>query len=160
MHVRGKKGRQVPILLTPELVKAVDALVATRTEVGVEVKNIYVFAAPTRGSCKPLRGYQAITNVIKRTPDLVMPHLLRSTKLRKYAATVAQISSLTNIELEWLSNHLGHSVDVHKEYYRLQDSAIELAKVSRLLIAVDNGQGKSLLGKSLADIQVDGKSLL
>ena len=65
---------------------------------------------------------------------------------------------LENNELEWLAGHLGHDVNVHKEYYRLKDSAIELAKVSRLLIAIDSGNGKDLAEKSLSDIQLNGNA--
>lgn len=43
-------------------------------------------------------------------------------------------------EIEWLSNHLGHSVQVHKEFYRNQEAAIELGMVAKTLIAVDKGQ--------------------
>lgn len=43
-------------------------------------------------------------------------------------------------ELEWLSNHLGHELQIHKSFYRLHESTIELSKVSRLLMAVDAGQ--------------------
>ena len=67
---------------------------------------------------------------------------------------------LENNELEWLAGHLGHDVNVHKEYYRLEDSAIELAKVSRLLIAIDSGNGKDLAEKSLSDIQLNGNAFL
>jgi hypothetical protein len=47
--------------------------------------------------------------------------------------------NLNEGELEWLSNHLGHSVDVHQEFYRNQESTVELGKVAKMLIAVDNG---------------------
>ena len=71
-------------------------------------------------------------------------------------ATVAQISDLNSSEIEWLANHLGHNVDIHQEYYRLHDNAIELSKVSRLLLAVDSGKGETFKGKRLDEIQIDG----
>ena len=40
-------------------------------------------------------------------------------------------------ELEWLSNHLGHTVDVHKEYYRNQESAVEMGKIASMLLRLD-----------------------
>ena len=36
-------------------------------------------------------------------------------------------------ELEWL----GHSVDIHKESYRLHENTIEMAEVSKILIAIE-----------------------
>ena len=74
-------------------------------------------------------------------------------------ATVAQIVHLEANELEWLASHLGHNLDVHKEFYRLQDTTVELAKVSRLLMAVDMGKGKDLCGKRLKDINLNGAYL-
>ena len=62
---------------------------------------------------------------------------------------------LSKNELEWLAGHMGHNLDVHFQYYRLQDSAIELAKISKQLIAVDEGSRKDLMGKKLDDIELD-----
>ena len=71
--------------------------------------------------------------------------------------TLTQISDLNANEIEWLANHLGHNVDIHQEYYRLHDNAIELAKVSRLLLAVDSGKCEVFKSKQLNEIQVDGR---
>ena len=70
-------------------------------------------------------------------------------------ATVAQISDLNSNEIEWLANHLGHNVDIHQEYYRLHDNAVELSKVGYLLLAVDSGKGGAFKGKRLDEIQID-----
>ena len=58
-----------------------------------------------------------------------------STKLQKYIATISQVLSLN-----WLARHLGHDVRVHREFYRIHESTIEIAKVSKLLLAVDGGK--------------------
>ena len=97
----------MPILMTEESVAAIEVLIESRAKVGVNDANLYVFAAPTRGSKNPLRGYQCISNVVSRIPDLVKGQLIKSTKLRKYVATVAQVVHLKHNELEWLANHLG-----------------------------------------------------
>ena len=39
--------------------------------------------------------------------------------------------------LEWLARHLGHDIRVHRDFYRLNESTIEIAKVSKLLLTVD-----------------------
>ena len=54
---------------------------------------------------------------------------------------------------------MSHSPETHKQYYRMQDSAIELSKVSRLLLAVDSGKGAAIKGKSLQDINENGMTL-
>ncbi|KAK3724615.1 hypothetical protein QZH41_011044 [Actinostola sp. cb2023] len=75
---------------------------------------------------------------------------------RKYIATVSQTAALTEVDVDWLARHLGHDVRVHREFYRLHESTAELAKVSKLLLAVDNGNLESLKGKTLAELNVDG----
>lgn len=58
-------------------------------------------------------------------------------------------------QLEWLSNHLGHTVDIHRSFYRLQESTIEMAKVSKVLLAVDSGKVSKYKGKKLDDIDAN-----
>ena len=88
------------------------------------------------------------------------PWLKDELELKKYVATVTQISALDATEMEWLCWHMGHTVDVHKQYYRMQDSAIQLSKVSRLLLRVGSCKGAELKGKALQDITENGLYLL
>ena len=120
LFVRGKRGRNVPVLLTKDLIQAFIALIDTRATVGIINKNKFVFAAPTRSSLLYLRGHDSMVSVTKGC-DLRCPEAIRSTKVRKYTATVAQVLDLKGNELEWLANHMGHDLSVHKQYYRLQD---------------------------------------
>lgn len=156
VHVRGKRGRQVPILLEPDLVKAMEALNKTRDRVGVNSKNIYLFATPTRNSLRHVRGNDAMKKVLGLVDRLQETERIRSTEVRKYCATVCQIADLSENDLRWLAEHLGHNIDVHREYYRLQQSTVELSKVSRLLMAIDEGNAANIAGKTLADITVEG----
>ena len=52
---------------------------------------------------------------------------------------------------------MGHDVNVHKHFYRLQDRTLELAKVSKLLLAIDEGKAGALMGKRLDDIGLEGR---
>ena len=63
---------------------------------------------------------------------------------------------MTQGELKWLANHMGHDVNIHENVYRLHDSTIELAKVSRLLMAVDSGRMQEFSGKTMDQIQLTG----
>ena len=63
-------------------------------------------------------------------------------------------------ELDWLARHMGHDIRVHREYYRLHESTLELANVSKILTVVDEGKISQATEKSLNDIEVeigDGK---
>ena len=81
VHVRGKRGLQVPLIIAQECVKAIDVLIQTREKVGVNHENLYLFAAPIRQSKMPLRGYQAISAVVKKVDGLEKPDVITSTKL-------------------------------------------------------------------------------
>lgn len=59
-------------------------------------------------------------------------------------------------EMDWLAGHLGHDIRVHRNFYRLRTEHVELAKVAKLLYAVDSGQAHSFAGKKLNDIQIEG----
>jgi len=66
--------------------------------------------------------------------------------------------NLTTSEMEWFCNHLGHDVSIDRDYYRLQTGVVELAKVSKLLLASESGQIGKYKGMSLDDIDVTFES--
>ena len=51
-----------------------------------------------------------------------------------------------------LAEHLGHDIQIHKEFYRLQESTIEMALVRNLLVAVDEGKANRFKGRSIRHI--------
>ena len=44
---------------------------------------------------------------------LKKPELITSSKIRKHMATVLQLLDMNAAELEWVTEHLGHTTDVH-----------------------------------------------
>ena len=89
-------------------------------------------------------------------PPLSNPTNIGSTKLRKYIATISQVLSLKETEVDWLARHLGHDIRVHRDFYHLHESTIEIAKVSKLLLTVDQGETRKFAGKTLAEIELNG----
>ena len=89
----------------------------------------------------------------------VAPDLITSTRLRKYLATVTQVLQLDDNQLEWVANHLGHNLQVHRQFYRLPSEVLQLAKVSQLLLASEQGQMHKYQGMSLDDLNVEGKCM-
>ena len=55
-------------------------------------------------------------------------------------ATVLQLLDMTDAKLSWVTDHLGHTGDVHKLWYRQEESTVELTKVAKILIAKDCGK--------------------
>jgi hypothetical protein len=80
------------------------------------------------------------------------PGALRSTKLRKHIATMAQVLNLKTHELDQLARFMGHDINVHREFYRLPEETCQVAKISKMLIALEEGKIHNFAGKSLAEI--------
>ncbi|XP_019212192.1 uncharacterized protein LOC102080509 isoform X3 [Oreochromis niloticus] len=57
--------------------------------------------------------------------------------------------------MDILANFLGHDIRVHREYYRLPEGTLELAKVSKVLIALEQGRLSDFKGMSLDQIQIN-----
>ena len=118
--------------------------------------NTYFFARP--GCNSNLRACDCLREIAKEA-KLQKPHLLRSTKMRKYTATVSQILNLKESQLDWLADHLGHIIQVHRDVYRLSSPTVELTKIAKLMLAVDGGNIGKFVGKSLDEIQLQGMEL-
>ncbi|XP_049334435.1 uncharacterized protein LOC125801679 [Astyanax mexicanus] len=149
VEVRGKRGRKVAVLLTPEMMRNIDLLIRNRKQCHVPQDNGYLFAIPKCPSY--FRGHDCLKKYAEEC-GAKQPEYLRSTQLRKQVATTSQILNLKNNEIDQLADFLGHDIAVHREYYRLPDSTIQVAKISKILLALEKGKLPELRGKSLDEI--------
>lgn len=79
MEIRGKHGRKVPVILTPEMVQSLELLVEEKNSCGVG-ENIYLFARPSFET--RLRGSDCIRELAKNCGAEKL-EILSSTELRK-----------------------------------------------------------------------------
>lgn len=100
MNIAGKRGRTVPVILTKDIIAALDVLCNQeyREKAGVLKDNQYAFPM-TRGSPNNVRGCDAMSDMVKEA-DLLEPKVFKSTGLRKYIATVSQVSFQRCTDLE------------------------------------------------------------
>jgi hypothetical protein len=63
------------------------------------------------------------------------------------------------VQLEELARHMGHELSVHRQFYRLQEDVIEMAKISKLLLVVEQGNAHQFAGLSVDDIRLEGRHL-
>jgi len=91
IHVPGKRNRKVPILMTPDVRSAMKVLSDTRTVCGVPHENKYFFA--TDSSCGHFHSW-LVLNRVAVSAQCENPHLITSTRLRKYVATLAQVHGI------------------------------------------------------------------
>ncbi|XP_071854468.1 uncharacterized protein [Apostichopus japonicus] len=156
VEIVGKRGRTVPVLITEEMKKVLDELVKLRSDVGVSSSNQFVFAV-FEGSNHHIRGCDSL-RTLSSLSGAQRPDLLRSTQLRKHIAVMSQVMALKENELDVLANFLGHDVRIHREFYRLPDPAIQVAKVSKLLVALEGNSGDPgtlLQGRNLDELELN-----
>lgn len=154
VEIEGKRGRKVHVLLTADMCREIDELLETRHKVGVNSENAFIFSRPFFSSEDHMAGHDCLREAAVNS-HAKQPETLTSTKLRKHIATVSQILNLTDHELDQVCGFMGHDVRVHREYYRLPEDTLQLAKVSRILIAMDQGKIADFKGQSLEGIEVD-----
>lgn len=148
IEVRGKRGKKVPIFLTERMKESIDLLIKWRDEAGVPADNPYLFARP--GVLTNIRGCDCLRKYAQES-KAENPELLRSTKLRKQVATLCQLLDLSEQELEQVATFMGHDIRVHRDFYRQTDKTFQIAKISKLLFAMEQDTG-TLKGKNFDNL--------
>ncbi|XP_059907746.1 uncharacterized protein LOC132457512 isoform X3 [Gadus macrocephalus] len=152
IEIRGKRGRKVPVLLTPAVVESLELLTKQRSACGVPANNHFLFARP--GTVNHLRGSDAI-RLFARVCGAQRPDSLSSSKLRKQVSTLSKVLNLNDTELDQLADFLGHDIRIHRQYYRLPEGTLQLAKISKILMACEQGRLAEFKGKSLEEISIE-----
>lgn len=80
---------------------------------------------------------------------------MTSTKLRKQLATLAQILNLKENAMDLLATFQGHDIRIHRQFYRLPDNALQVAKVSKHMHAINNGTIANHKGCDFDDITIN-----
>ena len=154
VFIRGKRGRKVSLIIPEDCQLLMDILKDQRKNAGIPLNNKYFFGR--FGAFTPIRATDSLRELTSEA-GLKRPDLVRSTRMRKYTATLSQVFSLESHHTDWLAEHLGHSVKVHREHYRLPSTIVEKAKIAKLLMAIDSGMTRKFHGKSIEEITFDGK---
>ncbi|XP_060595226.1 uncharacterized protein LOC132749488 [Ruditapes philippinarum] len=148
IETRGKKGRKVAILLTKTMKANIDQLISLKNE-----ETEYLFQLP--GAKFPLRGADVLRRFTSEAA-LKHPKSVTSTSLRKQLATMSQVLNLDNNDQDILARFTGHDLNVHRDFDRLPQSTLEVAKVSKVLHALNIGSLDSIKGKNFDDIDAEG----
>lgn len=146
IEIRGKRDRKVPILLTPDMLASMELLVKHRRTCGVPDENQFMFARP--GADTHFRGSDAIRTFASEC-GAKYPKTLSSTKLRKHVSTLSKV--LKDTEMDQLADFLGHDIRVHRKFYRLPEGTLQLAKISKVLMALEQGRISEFKGKNLEE---------
>ena len=155
MSTVGKRHRRVPIVYPHLIEDALNSLVENREICGINTNNKFLFANSVLNNIRGCDALRELVDNCKLIHNLQKPHLIRSTKLRKHVATIAQILVLNGDELGHLSNQLGHSEALYRDFYRQQESVIEKTHITKLLQLVNTGKIAKYKGKTLNDISLE-----
>ncbi len=66
---------------------------------------------------------------------------------------------LSDAQMKWLCNHLGHTRQVHLRHYHNLSGFIERSQVARLFLIQDLDLTGKFKGKNLDDVDANGESL-
>ncbi|XP_034456692.1 uncharacterized protein LOC117770910 isoform X12 [Hippoglossus hippoglossus] len=154
INVVSKNRLKVAVLLTPELVSAITLLVDKRQNCGVHEDNPFLFAKPDRTDSSVYSGVHCIRS-FSNLCEAKNPEHLRLVHLHKHIARVFQILNLENNELDHLAKLLGRDIRADRDYYRLPGAAVELAKIAKLLLAMEKGALEKFKGISLDEMEIE-----
>lgn len=118
VEIRGKRGKKVPVLLSPDMVSSLEMLVNYRRQCDILDNNVYLFGRPEAES--HLRGSDAIRAIASQC-GAKGPQALTFTRLRKQMAMMLQVLNLKDHEEDCLAGFMGHNIRVHRQYYRLPE---------------------------------------
>jgi hypothetical protein len=149
--IRGKRARGVPVLFSTDIQEHINILLQHRDQF-FSKNNLYLFGNPN--TIQPICGYKVISRYAKLC-GAKNPHAITATRLRKHLATLTQVLSMSDNDIEQLSLFMGHTVNIHKGSYRLPDDLFQTAKMSKLLLLMEKGEAAQYKGKNLDQIDID-----
>lgn len=71
---------------------------------------------------------------------------------------IFQSFDISSQEMQWVCDHLGHTLDVHKTHYRSVSDVLERVEIAKLLLIQDMNLVGKFHGQKLKDIHVEGKA--
>ena len=140
IEIIGKRGRLVPVILTDSMKASMDVLMEKREKASISSDNPYFFARTNNLSISHMRGCDSLRKLTEEVP-LKHPKLIRSIRLRKHIAMMTQLVNLKDHELDTVAQFMGHDIRTHREHYRLPNGTLQVAKVAKLLISLNEGKG-------------------
>nr|CAI5842778.1 unnamed protein product [Callosobruchus analis] len=149
----GKGSKPVPILFPKQTQKHIECLLKVREETDIVPKcNPYLFANPDSEN-RWMSGGNVIRKLAKSS-GAESPELLTSTRFRKHIATTLQLMAMGDHEMEQVAAFMGHTKKTHAEFYRLPQDIYQTAKVAKVLLLMEKGQGDKFRGKNLNEIDI------
>ncbi|XP_072387629.1 uncharacterized protein [Diabrotica undecimpunctata] len=149
--IKGKRGRGVPVLVSKDVQEHLEMITKCR-DLLLKTPSIYLFVNPKFD--KPIRGYEVMSKYAKLC-GAKNPSALTCTRLRKHLATLTQLFTMSENDMEQLASFMGHTLGIHRSSYRLPDDIYQTVKISKLLLLMEKGKAGQFKGKSLEEIEIN-----
>ncbi|XP_040928788.1 uncharacterized protein LOC114865608 isoform X2 [Betta splendens] len=154
IQLKSRRGKKVPVTLTPKMLSAITLLVKKREACGVHKSNSFLFARPGATASSFYRGQTCIATLVSWSGAKSLSHL-KSRFFRKHLARIFQILSLSKDELGQLSNLLGCDICTDTDYYQKPEAAVDIAKILQLISSMEKGTIEEFTGKSLDELELE-----
>lgn len=69
---------------------------------------------------------------------------------------MSQVMNLDHNDQDILAKFMGHDLNIHREFYRLPKSTLKIAKISKILHALNTGKIDAVKGRDLDEIDPSG----
>ncbi|KAJ8958234.1 hypothetical protein NQ318_017377 [Aromia moschata] len=145
--IKGKR-KATPVLFSLDVQKHIQILLDLRSNFTSQ-NDPYIFSKLI--SREPFRGYQVLMHHAKMA-GLKNPDAIKSRGLRKHLATISQLFSMENEDVEQLATFMGHTLEKNivcrMIYFKLQ-------KIAKLLLLMESGDAGKYQGKTLDEINLE-----
>ena len=91
---------------------------------------------------------------------LQFPEVIYSTNLRKHVAVLSQLLNLEKNEMGLLTQFMGHDIKIHRDYYRLPEDTLQLAKCSKIILLMEKGIMGDFARKSLSEVEISLEGMI
>ncbi|XP_057688017.1 uncharacterized protein LOC130913423 [Corythoichthys intestinalis] len=152
IEVKGSSDRKAPILLTQAMQQALDLLVRKRQDCGVPPGNTYLFAKPFTKACY---SGSLILHYFTKDCGAKSPESLTSKYLQRQIRALSRVLDFTKTEMDQLSDFLGYDISLQQQMYQLPEGTLQLAKIGKVLMALEDGHLTEMKGKSVDDLHID-----
>lgn len=67
---------------------------------------------------------------------------------------MSTVLNLNDTDIDLLANFLGHDLQIDNKYYRLPEGTLQLTKITKVLMAMEQGRLNKFKGKGLDQINI------
>ncbi len=155
MEIRGKKERDVPVLLKHSWEECIHLLIRYRTQVGIPESNDFLFALPTQTRKVKTLNVWTVINSYANKCGAENPSSLKGTNLRKHLASYCATKNLKDRDITNMAAYMGHDPRIHLKIYRQNPLASRVAHIAPILMGAQGNNGKTERAMYASDTDAD-----